>query len=87
MLYFLKSAYTIFAMMNILDQVYLKSNHHLYEKKYNSYVEPYINNLEDFNKSLLGFDPVKEVKEFWWDVSIKLMIKNNIKSMNRFFSQ
>ncbi len=64
----------------------LKKKHHLYQKKYNSYVEPYINNLEDFNKSLLGFDPVKEVKEFWWDVSIKLMIKNNIKSIYRIFS-
>ncbi len=64
----------------------LKRKHHLYEMNYDNYVAPHINKIEDFKKSLLGFNPVKEVKEFWWDVNIKEMVNNNIKSFWRFLS-
>ena len=64
----------------------LKKKHLQYAKNYDSYVIPYINEIEDFKKSLLGFNPVEEVKEIWHDVNIVEMLKNNIKSMWRLLS-
>lgn len=64
----------------------LRSNHHKYEKNFDDYVRPHLKQLLDLKKSLLGFNPVEEVKEIWFDISILNMIKNNIKSLNRFLS-
>jgi len=64
----------------------LKKKHKLFLQQYDAEVLANLSEINEFSKKLLGFNPVKEVKEIWRDVTIGAMIKSNIKFLRLYLS-
>ena len=64
----------------------LKRRHSKYLKNYKKYVLLNYKKLEDFRKSLLGFNPVVEVKDIWKDINFTSMLRSNFRTIKIFFA-